>query len=61
MVNLEDTEATMERDEDEDEADLTLDSGKTTDDMLDHRSGIRTSWGVPFFPHLVFNSACSIN
>ena len=47
-VDLEDTEATVERDEDEDEADFILDSSKTTDDILDHRSGISTPWGVPF-------------
>ena len=50
-VDFKDTEATIERDEDKDKADLISDSGKTTDDMLDHRSGISTPQGVSFPIH----------
>ena len=58
-VDLEDTEATVERDEDEDEADFILDSSKTTDDILDHRSGISRPWCT--FLHVLSNPAHSIN
>lgn len=47
-VDVEDTEGTLERNEDEDEEDfISEDGGETTDDMLDHRSGISTPQGVP--------------
>ena len=60
-VDLEDTEATMEGDEHKDKGDLILDSGKTMDDMRDHRSGISTPQGV-FFPiHCLTQPIASVN
>ena len=60
-VDLEDTEVTVERDIDKDEADLILDSGKTMDDMCDHRAEISTPQGVSFPIHCLTQPIASIN